>query len=348
MQRVLVANRAEIASPGLPHLPSARHRHRGGVLRRRRGPAVRRRGRPGGAPARHGADRHLPAGRPDPRGGAADRRDRDPPRLRLPLGERRLRPPGRRRRAAVDRSRPGLDRADGLEDREQEADGGGRRPGAVGAGVADRRGPPAPREGLRRRRRPRHARRARARRARPARSRRPSPRRSRRSATAPSSSSRTSRTAATSRCRSWVTRPASSSSASATARSSGATRRSSRRRRRPALPEATRTALHDAARAAAEAIDYRGAGTVEFLYDPARDGFWFLEMNTRLQVEHPVTEEIFGVDLVQLQLESAGVSRRQPLVEVRAAEPRNQGTRDRGPALRRGPGRRLRAPGRAR
>ncbi|HWU22693.1 MAG TPA: biotin carboxylase N-terminal domain-containing protein [Nocardioides sp.] len=75
----------------------------------------------------------------------------------------------------------------------------------------------------------------------------------------------------------------------------------------PNLPEATRTALHAAAKAAAEAIDYRGAGTVEFLYDPARDGFFFLEMNTRLQVEHPVTEEIFGVDLVQLQLEAAGV-----------------------------------------
>jgi propionyl-CoA carboxylase alpha chain len=75
----------------------------------------------------------------------------------------------------------------------------------------------------------------------------------------------------------------------------------------PALPEATRKALHDAARAAAESIDYRGAGTVEFLYDPVRDSFWFLEMNTRLQVEHPVTEEVFGVDLVQLQLEAAGV-----------------------------------------
>jgi len=75
----------------------------------------------------------------------------------------------------------------------------------------------------------------------------------------------------------------------------------------PALPEATRKALHDAARAAAEAIDYRGAGTVEFLYDADRDSFWFLEMNTRLQVEHPVTEEVYGVDLVRLQLESAGV-----------------------------------------
>ncbi|WP_323794533.1 acetyl-CoA carboxylase biotin carboxylase subunit, partial [Nocardioides sp.] len=70
----------------------------------------------------------------------------------------------------------------------------------------------------------------------------------------------------------------------------------------PCLPDATREALHDAGRAAAAAIDYRGAGTVEFLYDADKDTFFFLEMNTRLQVEHPVTEAVFGVDLVALQV----------------------------------------------
>jgi propionyl-CoA carboxylase alpha chain len=86
----------------------------------------------------------------------------------------------------------------------------------------------------------------------------------------------------------------------------------------PRLPDDTRAALHDAARAAADAIDYLGAGTVEFLYDAEVDRFFFLEMNTRLQVEHPVTELVHSVDLVELQLLVAeGRTTPAELVEAR-------------------------------
>ena len=77
----------------------------------------------------------------------------------------------------------------------------------------------------------------------------------------------------------------------------------------PDMPPTVRAAMGKAATDAARAIGYAGAGTVEFIVDgtgPLReDGFWFMEMNTRLQVEHPVSEAITGLDFVELQLRVA-------------------------------------------
>ena len=73
-----------------------------------------------------------------------------------------------------------------------------------------------------------------------------------------------------------------------------------------AMPTATRARLHKAAVELLSSIRYRNAGTVEFLYDVERDDFYFMEVNARIQVEHPVSEMTSGVDLVKLQLEVAG------------------------------------------
>jgi len=82
----------------------------------------------------------------------------------------------------------------------------------------------------------------------------------------------------------------------------------------PGMDEATRAAVVDAAVKAAKAVGYQGAGTIEFIADgsgPLRaDRIWFMEMNTRLQVEHPVTEMITGLDLVDWQLR---IARGEPL-----------------------------------
>ncbi|MBK5265148.1 MAG: ATP-grasp domain-containing protein [Alphaproteobacteria bacterium] len=77
----------------------------------------------------------------------------------------------------------------------------------------------------------------------------------------------------------------------------------------PGMDAETREAICAAAVRAAKAVDYVGAGTIEFIADGSEglraDRIWFMEMNTRLQVEHPVTEEITGVDLVEWQLRVA-------------------------------------------
>ncbi|WP_147944712.1 5-oxoprolinase/urea amidolyase family protein [Microbispora sp. CSR-4] len=73
----------------------------------------------------------------------------------------------------------------------------------------------------------------------------------------------------------------------------------------PGLPPAVRARLADSAAGLCASVRYRSAGTVEFIYDPVRAEPYFLEVNTRLQVEHPVTEAIYGVDLVEWMLRLA-------------------------------------------
>jgi urea carboxylase len=91
----------------------------------------------------------------------------------------------------------------------------------------------------------------------------------------------------------------------------------------PGLSDAVRQRLHAAAVSLGRQVAYASAGTVEFIYDPAREEFYFLEVNTRLQVEHPVTEAVFGVDLVEWMIRQAAgedvLTGRQNLVPRGAA-----------------------------
>ncbi|MEU7850138.1 biotin carboxylase N-terminal domain-containing protein [Micromonospora parva] len=88
----------------------------------------------------------------------------------------------------------------------------------------------------------------------------------------------------------------------------------------PAVSPELRARLLAAAVRAGEAVDYRNAGTVECLFDPTTEDFFFLEMNTRLQVEHPVTEYVYGIDLVEEQLRVA--SGLAPTFDPDASTPR--------------------------
>jgi acetyl-CoA carboxylase biotin carboxylase subunit len=95
----------------------------------------------------------------------------------------------------------------------------------------------------------------------------------------------------------------------------------------PSVPESVRARLGEVAVRAAESIRYEGAGTLEFIFDNSTKEFFFMEMNTRLQVEHPVTEIVTGIDLVQEQIfvaagrplsfRQGGVSQRGHAIEAR-------------------------------
>ena len=86
----------------------------------------------------------------------------------------------------------------------------------------------------------------------------------------------------------------------------------------PRISNEVRKNMGDAAVKLAKQIKYESAGTVEFLFDDKTEEFWFLEVNTRLQVEHPVTEEVTGIDLVSEQLK---IARGEPLGSLKKQLP---------------------------
>ena len=122
-----------------------------------------------------------------------------------------------------------------------------------------------------------------------------------------------------------MARATSSRSASATVPRSAAIRRSSKKRPRPACRTTRERSLFDAAVRLGRAVNYRSAGTVEFIYDSDTGEFYFLEVNTRLQVEHGVTEEVTGIDLVEWMVPARGaVTQLRPRRAEAAADTRSR------------------------
>ena len=304
--------------PDHPRLPRAGHRGGRRLQRRGRRRRPRPHGRRRGPPRARAAHRELPADRRRRRRGDRVGCRGRPPGLRVPRGARGVRSRRRGRGPRLRRPVGGGDRCARRQAACAAARGAGR--GAVGAGDAGAgarrsRGPgrvdrrdgarhrlPVAGQGGRRRRRTRDAsRRARTKTC-PPRSRPDPRRRCRPSATVRSTWSARSCRRVTSRSSCSPTRTVASSPwASGTARSSAVTRSSSRRRPRRGSANRNAGELHALAVRLGEAAGLRNAATCEFLLDP--DGrFWFLEVNTRLQVEHGVTELVAGVDIVREQL----------------------------------------------
>ena len=237
-------------------------------------------------------------------------------RLRLFLRARRICARRAEGRPHLDRSAARRDRADGRQGRGAQADVEGRSAGRAGlAGNA------RDRSRSRARSRKRSASRSWSRRRRAAAARacassrtpktsrrwcaRSRARPNRHSATAAFTSRNFSSSRAISKCRCSPTRTATRSiCSSANARSSGAIRRSSRNRRRRSSRRRCAPRWARSRCAQRKAVNYVSAGTIEFLADADRN-FYFLEMNTRIQVEHPVTELVTGIDLVRTQIEIA-------------------------------------------
>jgi len=107
------------------------------------------------------------------------------------------------------------------------------------------------------------------------------------------------------KCRSWVMAYARSISTTANAHCKGAGRKLMEEAPSPSLDDEVRKRLCASAVALAESVGYAGVGTIEYLFDARTSEFFFIEMNTRVQVEHPVTEMVTGIDIVRESLRLA-------------------------------------------